>query len=103
MNFFRKKNKLLISFDSGDSNTPPIDLAGLLCELNSEISNVEQLVLKFSELQDLSLGLLTIIVSFLFLVENTTSVSISIQAEPVLIKKIKEANLIPLVSRLAST
>jgi hypothetical protein len=83
--------------------TLPTDLAGLLCELNSEISNVQQLVLKFSELQDLSLVFLNILVSFLFLVEKTHSVSISIQAEPGLIKKLKEANLTPIVSRLATT
>ncbi len=101
MIFFRKKNKLLISFNSDDMKTLPNELAGLLFELNSEISNVEQLVLKFSELQDVSLGFLNIFISFLSLVEKTHS--ISIQAEPELIKKIKEANLVPLVSRLAST
>jgi hypothetical protein len=103
VNFFKKKSKLFISIDSADMKTSPEDLIGLFRELNSELSEEEQLVLKFNELQDVSFSFLSVIISFILLVEKTHSISILVQAGPELVKRIKEANLSPLVSKLSVT
>ncbi len=103
MNFFKKKTKFFISIDVGDMKSSPEDLIGFFRELNSEIENEEQLIIKFFELQDVSLSVLSVVISFLLLVEKNHSIAISIQAEPELIKKLKEANVSPIVSKLVSS
>lgn len=101
MNFFKKKSKLFISFDSADMKSSPEDLIGLFRELNSELKEEEQLVLKFNELQDVSFSFLSVIISFILLVEKTHSISILVQSETELTKRIKEANLSPLISKIS--
>jgi hypothetical protein len=93
VNFFKKKSKLFISIDLADMMSSPEDLIGLFRELNLELSDESQLVLKFNGLQDVSLSFLSVLLSFILLVEKTHSNSILIQAEEELIKKIREANL----------
>ncbi len=79
----------------------PEDLIGLFRELNSELKEEEQLVLKFNELQDVSFSFLSVIISFILLVEKTHSISILVQSETELTKRIKEANLSPLISKIS--
>lgn len=103
MNFFKKKKKVFISIDSSDLKTSPEDLLKLFFELNEEISTEENLVIKFSELQDLTFPVLSMVISFIMLVENSHTIAISIQAEAELLKKFKEANFGPIVSKLMPT
>lgn len=99
MNFFKKKKKAFISIDSSDLNSRPEDLLPLFLELNEEISAEEILVIKFSELQDLTFSMASMVSSFILLVENSHKTAVSIQAEPELSKKLKEANFESIISK----
>lgn len=102
MNFFKKKTKFYIQIEANDMKNSPEDLIGLFVEINSEIKQEGQLIIRFLEVDDISMHMLNVIISFVSLVEKTHSISISIQAEAELVKKFKEANLTMILSRLAN-
>ncbi|HMV44993.1 MAG TPA: hypothetical protein PK079_12550 [Leptospiraceae bacterium] len=103
MNFFRKKSKFYIHIESNDMRNSPEDLIGLFVELNSEINGDQQLIIRFIEVEDISMNLLNVVIPFLILMQKTHTYPVSIQAEPSLVRKFKEANLTTIVSRLENT